>query len=215
MTRLLIADDHALMRSGLRALLTTQPDFEVVGEAGDGVAVIEACQRLEPDVVLMDLTMPARGGIGAIRELRRACPRVNVLVVTMHEDASFARQAFLAGATGYVLKKCLAAELLTAIRTVRQGLQYVAPALAKALADRMNSKETPRQTANALELLTGREREVVALIALGHTHVEIGQQLHISEKTVETHRMHSMTKLGLRNRAELVRFALEYGLVSV
>jgi two-component system, NarL family, response regulator NreC len=165
-TRLLIADDHALVRAGLRALLAARADMDVVGEAGDGVEVVEQCRRLAPDVVLMDLTMPGRNGIGAIQDLRQTCPETRVLVVTMHEDEAYARQAMLAGATGYVLKKSLAADLITAIQTVRQGRQYIAPSLAAALAQMDAAAAPAAAEGRVLELLTEREREVVIEIAL-------------------------------------------------
>jgi two-component system response regulator NreC len=212
--RILIVDDHALVRSGLRALLTAQPDFEVVGEAADGVAVMDACQRYRPQVVLMDLSMPGRGGIGATQDLVQTFPGVRVLVVTMHEDSAYVRQALLAGANGCVFKKSLADELVTAIRRVAEGKQHLPPGMAQEVASLEASlQRTPRGTP-LLELLTPREREVINLAALGYTNSEISQQLHISDKTVETHRMHCMSKLGLRTRADLVRFAIEHKLIQ-
>jgi two-component system response regulator NreC len=201
--RVLIADDHTLVRAGLRALLQAQPDFEVAGEAEDGVVVIERCRQLRPDIVLMDLTMPGRGGIPAIEELHRDFPAAKVVVLTMHDDAAYLRQARLAGAAGYVQKKALATELLRALRAVHAGKPYWPAELPAA----------PRAR-GPLELLTDREREVVTQIALGHTNAEIAGRLHISEKTVETHRAHIFEKLNLETRADLVRFALEHGLLS-
>jgi len=209
----LIADDHALVRSAFRSMLGAQADLCVVGEAEDGVAVVEACRRLTPDIVLMDLTMPGRGGIPAIKEIRRLFPNTRVVVVTMHEDEAFARQAFLAGASGYVLKTALSDELLQAIRTVVGGGRHVTPSLAAAVADTSLMRRAARQ-ASVANLLTPRELEVVSLVALGHTTLEIGRRLHISEKTVETHRNHIMEKLGCRTRADLVRFALEHNLIA-
>lgn len=203
--RVLIADDHALVRSGLRALLAAQSDIEVVGEAEDGAVVVERCRQVAPDVVLMDLTMPGRGGIPAIEDIRRELPATKVLVLTMHDDDAYVRMARLAGASGYVLKKALATELIRAIRAVHAGKTHF-PAT--------GSVPVSRPTGAPLELISGREREVVALIALGHTNAEIAGKLHISEKTVETHRAHILTKLGLRTRADLVRFALEHGLMQ-
>jgi len=202
--RVLIADDHSLVRSGLRALLDAQPDLEVVGEAEDGVVVIERCRRLLPDVVLMDLTMPGRGGIPAIEELRQELPATKVLVLTMHDDEAYARQARLAGAAGYVLKKAVARELIAAIRAVHAGKTHFNLAAA----------DTPPASGAPLELLTQRECEVVGLIALGHTSTEIAAKLHISEKTVETHRAHVFEKLNVKTRADLVRFALEHNLLK-
>jgi two-component system response regulator NreC len=201
--RVLVADDHALVRAGVRALLAAQPDIEVVGEAEDGAVVVERCERLKPDVVLMDLTMPGRGGVSATEDIHRARLDVKVLVLTMHEDEAYARQARLAGAAGYVLKRALATELIRAIRAVSAGKSHF-PA---------DDGERPVVSAAPLELLSDREREVVSLIALGHTNAEIAGKLHISEKTVETHRAHVFEKLGLKTRADLVRFALEHDLL--
>ena len=203
--RVLIADDHALVRSGLRALLEAQPDIEVVGEAEDGVTVAERCRTIDADVVVMDLTMPGRGGLKATEDLRRECPRTKVVVLTMHDDEAYVRLARLAGASGFVLKKALATELINAIRAVHAGQTHF-PA---------TDLPPPRQAdAPPLELITDREREVLTLIALGHTTSEIAAKLHISDKTVETHRAHIGEKLGLRTRAGLVRFALEHDLLN-
>jgi DNA-binding NarL/FixJ family response regulator len=203
--RVLIADDHAMVRSGLRALLEEQPDIEVVGEAEDGAVVVECCRKLAPDVIVMDLTMPGRGGIKATEEIHREFPGAKVVVLTMHDDAAYVRMARLAGAAGFVLKKSLATELLSAIRTVHSGkIHFPATALPV-----LNQKGVA-----PLDLITQREREVVTLIALGHTTPEIAAKLHIGDKTVETHRAHIAGKLGLKTRADLVRFALEHGLLK-
>jgi two-component system response regulator NreC len=200
-----LADDHALVRSGLRALLEAQPDIEVVGEAQDGVAAVEACRRLRPDVVVMDLAMPGRGGINATEDLGQECPQTKVVVLTMHDDDAYVRMARLAGAAGFVLKKSLATELIRAIHAIRAGGTHFP-----------TSEPLPvLKTGRApLELITDREREVLTLIALGYTTPELARKLHISEKTVETHRAHIAEKLGLRARADLVRFALEHGLLK-
>ena len=211
--RVLIADDHALVRSGLRALIAAEPDMEVVGEAADGALAAGLCLRLSPNVVLMDLTMPGCGGVAATEDIRHACPAAKVLVVTMHEDESYARQALLAGAAGYVLKKSMAEELIDAIRTVHRGQRHIAAPLADAIAA-PDPATARRQPLRALDLLSPREREVVSLLALGHTNVEVAGRLHISEKTVETHRMHILEKLSMRTRADLVRFAIEHRLMN-
>lgn len=206
--RVLIADDHAMVRSGLRALLEAQPDLEVVGEAEDGAVVVSRCVQYRPDVVLMDLTMPGRGGVGATEDIARTCPETRVLVLTMHEDEAYARQALQAGAAGYVLKKALATELVLAIRTVHAGDRYIAPALAAALNATASSSPQPGHAP-----LSDREREVLRLLVLGHTNAEVAGQLYLSEKTIETHRAHILEKLGLRTRADLVRYAIEHGLM--
>jgi two-component system, NarL family, response regulator NreC len=212
--RILIADDHALFRAGLRVLLAGQPDIEVVGEAGDGVVVVDQCRRQAPDLVLMDLTMPGRGGVRAIEDLQRTCPNVKILVLTMHEDPAFAWLALRAGAAGCVLKKSLAAELLTAIRSVGRGEQYITPTVAREVLRPERTAPLPHRKGTALDMLTPREQELVGLIALGHTTLVTARLLSITVNTVEAHRRHIMTKLGLRNRAELVRFALEHGLLA-
>jgi len=203
--RILIADDHALVRSGLRALLEAQPDLEVAGEAADGAAAVEQSLKLKPDVVVLDLTMPGRNGINATEDLRRQCPASRVVVLTMHDDEAYVRIARLAGASAFVLKKSLATELIDAIRAVHSGgTQF--PEADMPLPSRAG--ESP------LNLITEREREVLSLIARGYTTNEIATQLHISEKTVETHRAHIVEKLGLHTRAGLVRFALDHGLLK-
>ncbi len=210
--RVLIADDHALVRSGLRALLAVERDIDVVGEAADGAAVIEPCLRLAPDVVLMDLTMPGRGGVAATAEIRQTCSKTKVLVLTMHEDECYARQALLAGASGYLLKKAVATELLVAIRAVHRGERHVSASLGSALTDTPPAR--PNAPAAAPGTISPREREVIGLLALGHTNAEVAARLHIGVKTVETHRMHILEKLNLHTRADLVRFAMEYGLLA-
>ena len=212
--RILIADDHALVRGGLRALIEPQPDMEVVGEAEDGLVVGTRCRALSPDVVLMDLTMPGRGGIAAANDVRGACPHARILVLTMHEDEAYARLAARAGASGYVLKRALAGELLSAIRLVHAGGRYAPAELAAAFCEADSEPARARAGHAPIQVLSEREREVVGLIALGYTNAEIGKKLHISEKTVETHRAKILNKLGLRTRADLVRFSIEHGLMK-
>jgi two-component system, NarL family, response regulator NreC len=197
-TRILIVDDHALVRSGLRSLLAEQPDFEIVGEAADGAEAITACNRFAPEVILMDLSMSGRGGLAAIRDLKQVCPGVQVLVVTMHEDPAYARVAMREGASGYVLKRSSVPELLTAIRTVRLGQKYITGSLSHTLVEPAPEEPRPSPTSGALHLLSARELEVLVQVALGHTSSEIGQTLHISPSTVETHRRKILIKLGLR-----------------
>jgi DNA-binding NarL/FixJ family response regulator len=203
--RVLIADDHALVRSGLRALLEAQPGFCVVGEAEDGAVVVERCHKFAPQVVVMDLTMPGRGGIKATEDIRRECPGVKVVVLTMHDDDAYVRMARLAGAAGFVLKKSLATELIRAIQAVHGGKTYFPGT---------NMLPPSRPGQSPLDLISQREQEILAQIALGYTNSEIAAKLHISDKTVETHRAHIVEKLGLQSRADLVRFALEHGLLK-
>jgi DNA-binding NarL/FixJ family response regulator len=212
--RVLIADDHALVRAGLRALLEAQSDIEIVGEAESGIVVERLCQQLAPDVVLMDLAMPGRGGVAATGDVRLVCPSTKVLVLTMHEDESYVRAAAMAGAAGYVLKKAVATELVDAIHVVHRGGRYAPPELLDSFEASGAESERQGGVRPGLDLLSAREREVVSLIALGHTNAEIGLRLHISEKTVESHRGRILSKLGLRTRADLVRFALEHGLMG-
>ena len=209
--RLLLVDDHAVLRAGLRFLLNAQPDMEVVGEAADGVEGARLAEELRPDVVLMDLTMPGGGGIEATRKVREACPETKVLVLTMHDDAGYVREALAAGASGFVLKQAADNDLLSAIRTVHASrtMVFAGPSPSWLAGDREGAKPS------GLALLTEREKEVVRLLALGHTNQEVAELLYISVKTVESHRTRIMEKLGLSRRAELVRFALENGLVSL
>ena len=203
--RVLIADDHAMVRSGLRALLEAQPGFTVVGEAEDGAVVTERCRKLAPQVVVMDLALPGRGGIKATEDLRRECPDIKVVVLTMHDDEAYVRMARLAGAAGFVLKKSLATELIRALQAVLAGKTYFP------VAD-LPTPASPGQS--PLDLISEREREILGQIALGYTSAEIAAKLHISDKTVETHRAHIFEKLGLQSRADLVRFALDHGLLK-
>lgn len=204
-TTVLLADDHALVRSGLRALLETQLDIQVIGEADDGVSAVTACAQLRPDVVLMDLGMPGQGGIRATEDITKQWPLTRVVVLTMHNDIAYVRLARLAGAAGFVLKQALATDLVNAIREVRLGKLHFPPE---------SEMPSPKAGLGPLELLSDREREVLSLIALGHTTPEIARKLSIGEKTVETHRAHITEKLELRTRADLVRFALEHGLLK-
>ena len=211
--RVLIADDHAVVRTGLRALLRAQPDMEVVGEAEDGLVVGSRSRDLAPDVVLLDLTMPGRGGIAAVADIRRASPSTKILVLTMHDDDAYVRLAASAGVDGYVLKRALADELVAAIRTVHGGGRHAPKELLAAFVGPEPVSFHPERSAG-IQVLSEREREVLGLIALGLTNAEIGRKLSISEKTVESHRSKILSKLGLRTRADLVRFSIEHGLMK-
>jgi two-component system response regulator NreC len=207
--RVLIVDDHAVVRAGLRLLLDAEDDIETVGEAGDAREAIFEARSTKPDVVLMDVVLGDKSGIDVTPELVREQPQTRVLVLSMQDDPRYVREAFAAGAHGYVLKEAADTELVTAVREVARGGSYVHPALGARMA-------ADAAAANAAEHdpLSDREREVLRLLALGHTNQEIAQMLFISVRTAETHRAHIMQKLRLETRAELVRYALAQGLLG-
>jgi DNA-binding NarL/FixJ family response regulator len=210
----LIADDHAVLRAGLKLLISTQSDMQVVGEAENGLQALERVQMLQPDILLLDLAMPGVGGLEILRQLVRTHAGVSVLVLTMHEEENYLRQALEAGAAGYVPKSAADTELLSAIRAVAKGDMYIHPSQTKSLLGRMlpeSVASTPSTVGEAA--LSDREQEVVKLVALGHTNQQVADQLHLSVKTVETYRARAMQKLGLRSRAALVRYAIEDGMI--
>lgn len=209
--RILLVDDHAVLRSGLRLLLGTQPDLQVIGEAADGDEALTQIRRLRPDLVILDLSMPGLGGLDALARITAEQPWLKVLILTMHDDAEFVRTALTAGARGYVLKRAADTELLSAVRQVAAGETYVYPSLAARLLDLDRPRE-PREQAGGLST---RELEVLQLIALGYTRQEIADRLAVSVKTVETHKARISDKLGLRTRAELVRYAIRHDLVQM
>jgi two-component system, NarL family, response regulator NreC len=212
MISVLIADDHAIVRTGLRSLIHSEPDMELVGEAMGGYEAIEMVEKLNPDVLLLDLSMPDLDGIGVTRKVKPASPTIKVLFLTIHEDEALLRAALKAGASGYILKGAAEAELIAAIRTVLRGDLYVDPAmLRKLLQDDAEKPKAPRDEA---ESLTPRETEVLRLIVQGHTNRQIGEQLNISVRTAESHRANLSDKLGLRTRVELVRYARDHGLIE-
>ena len=210
MTRVLIVDDHAVVRSGLRLLLDKEEDIEVVGEAGSADEAVRAARQHQPDVILLDVVMPGRSGIEAAPALREAAPETKLLVLSMQDDPSYVREAFSAGAMGYVLKEAADTEVVAAVREVAGGGRYVHPALGARLA----AAEAEARARADSDPLSEREREVLRLLALGHTNQEIAKMLYISVRTAETHRAHIMQKLRLSTRAELVRHALESGLLE-
>ena len=210
MTRVLIVDDHAVVRAGLRLLLDAEPDMEVVGEAGSIDQAIFEARALKPDVILMDVVMPGRSGIEGSPAVLHEAPEAKLLVLSMQDDPSYVREAFTAGASGYVLKEAADTELVAAIREVAAGGKYVHPSLGARLA----AAESNPRTSLDDDPLSEREREVLRLLALGHTNQEIAKMLYISVRTAETHRAHIMQKLRLSTRAELVRHALAHGLLD-
>ena len=208
--RVLIVDDHAVVRSGLKLLLEAEPGIEPVGEAENGSRALFEAIELKPDVVLMDLVMPEAGGLESMPTLLQSVPDTKVLVLSMQDDPRYVREAFAAGASGYLLKEAADVELVAAIRAVAAGERYVHPTLGARM---VAADATARQRAET-DPLSEREREVLHLLALGHTNQEIADMLFISVRTAETHRAHIMRKLGLSTRAELVRYAIAEGLLE-
>lgn len=214
--RILIADDHAVVRSGLRLLINSQKDMEVVGEARDGKEVLPRVQESQPDVALLDLSMPGGGGLQAIGLLRREQPAVRVLVLTMHDDPDYLRSVISAGGFGYVVKRSADSDLISAIRAVSRGERFVDPSIGENLVQEI-LREAGSGGSSAGEgdaaRLSPREREVLGLLARGHTNTEIAERIFVSVKTVETYRARLSQKLGLHTRAELVRYAMNRGIL--
>ncbi len=208
--RVIIVDDHAILRSGLSRVLSAEPDIEVVGEAASADRAVFEALASKPDVIVMDVVMPGKSGIEGIPAVLQAVPGVRVLMLSMQDDPRYVREAFAVGASGYVLKEAADTEVVGAVRAVASGERYVHPALGARLIaadadERRRAEDDP---------LSEREREVLRLLALGHTNQEIAKLLYISVRTAETHRAHIMQKLRLTSRAELVRYALENGLIE-
>ena len=218
--RVLLADDHALFREGVRSLLGTQPDIEVVGEVADGRAAVQQSAALHPDVVLMDITMPHLDGIEATRQIAQRDPSVRVLMLTMHDNEDVFLRALGAGAAGYVLKKSGGVELKSAIRSTHEGNSYLSPYLAKALMTDylQRGDRAVGAVADAVpptKRLSAREQEILKLIAEGHSSREIAEMLDLSVKTVHNHRTRLMTKLDIHRNADLVKYAIRLGMVEV
>jgi two-component system response regulator NreC len=210
MIRAVVVDDHAVVRSGIKLLLDREKDIEVVGEAGNAKDAIFRARALKPDVILLDVVMPGQSGIEVLPSLLKEAPDAKVLVLSMQDDASYVREAFAAGASGYVLKEAADEEVVAAVREIAGGGRYVHPALGA----RLVAAEAQERAAAEADPLSDREREVLRLLALGHTNQEIAKMLYISVRTAETHRAHIMQKLRLSTRAELVRYALSQGLLE-
>ena len=210
MISVVLVDDHAVVRSGLRLLLEAQHDIEVVGEAGNAKDAVFRARAFKPNIILLDVVMPGESGIEALPKLLKESPETRVLVLSMEDDPSYVREAFAAGASGYVLKEAADEEVVSAVREIASGGRYVHPALGA----RMVAAEAQERAAAEADPLSDREREVLRLLALGHTNQEIAEQLYISVRTAESHRAHIMQKLHLATRAELVRYALTHGLLA-
>lgn len=214
--RVTIVDDHAILRAGLKMLVNAQADMEVVSEAPDGEQAVQAARETRPDVVLLDLTMPRAGGMKALQEITRSCRDTRVLVLTMHDDPAYLRSALAAGASGYLLKRAVDAELLAAIRAVHRGGISVDTRLASVLVQdvlaKRGGKPGPIRQTN---ILSARELQVLKLVARGYTSAQIARQIAVSVKTVETYRSRFAEKLGLRKRSDVIRFAMQMGLLTL
>lgn len=209
MIRILLADDHALVRQGFSMMLGAQPDMQIVGQAGNGREAVELGGKLRPDVAIIDVAMPELNGIEATRRLAESSPRTRVLALSMHKDSVYVREILRAGARGYLLKDSSDADLVAAVRAVAKGEGYISPSVSEAVLS-----DYRRHVSDPLDLLTGREREVLQLIAEGKTNKEIATALNLSVYTVEAHRGRVMEKLNLHSTSELVRFALRSGLID-
>ena len=212
--RVLLADDHTILRDGIRALLEKEADMQVIGEAEDGFAAVKLATQLEPDVVVLDIAMPRLNGLEATRQIRRSLPRTRVLVLTMHDDEEYIRQVLAAGALGYVLKDAAARDLLGAIRAVARGEAVLSPAITRlVIEDYLRCGDI--QPAKGENILTPREREVLQLIAEGYTNKQIAEILCLSVKTIQAHRANLMQKLDLHDRGELIKYAIQKKIIEV
>jgi two-component system response regulator NreC len=208
---IVLADDHGVLRGGLRALLNAENDLEVIGEAASGDEALRLAADLQPDIVLLDLNMPGPGGIEVTRKLHDLVPETRVLVLTVHEDEGLLREAIDAGASGYIIKRAVESELINAIRAVARGEMYIHPSMTRALLNKPTKRE--RELSGAQESLTPRETDVLRLIVRGYTNRQAAEELGLSVRTVETHRANLMGKLGLKSRVELVRWAADNDLL--
>jgi two-component system, NarL family, response regulator NreC len=208
-TRVLLADDHSVVRGGFRRILDAQQDMEVVGEVSNGREAVEQATLLQPDVIIMDVTMPELNGIEATRRIAESVPRARVLALSMHRDSVYVREILRAGARGYILKDSSEADLVSAVRAVAQGEGYLSPAVSDAVLS-----DYRKHVTNPIDLLTSREREVLQLVAEGKTNKEIAAGLNLSVYTVEAHRGKIMEKLNLHSVSEIVRFAIRNGLID-
>jgi DNA-binding NarL/FixJ family response regulator len=213
-TTILLADDHHIVRQGLRALLEAESDFHLVGEAGDGLEAVRLAESLQPNVLVLDLMMPGLNGLEVTRQVKKRCPRTSVVILSMHANEGYVLEALRNGAGGYVLKDSSAADLVQAVREAVAGRRYLSPPLSERAIEAYLEK-AQSATLDIYETLTTREREVLQLIAEGHTNADIAARLSISPRTVEVHRANLMRKLNLHNQTDLVRFALRRGILPM
>jgi DNA-binding NarL/FixJ family response regulator len=207
-----LCDDHAMLRAGLRRLLGDEADLAVIGESGTAEEAVAMARLEKPDVFVLDLGLPGENGIVAIRQIREVSPSTRILVLTMHDDVAYLREAFAAGASGYLVKRAADVELVLAVRAVAAGERYVHPSLGAALLEATSAP--PGSSGGSHDQLSQREIEILRLLAVGHTNAEIARNLHLSIRTIETHRTHVQQKLRLRSRADLARYARERGLLG-
>ena len=210
--RIIVADDHGVLRAGLRAVLNAEPDMAVVGEAGDGPTALRLAAELCPDILLLDISMPGMNGVEVTRQLKKAQPDVRVLILTLHEDEGLLQEAIRAGVSGYIVKRAVESELVSAIQAVYRGDIYIHPAMTRALLKGVSPALVTDE--EPTEPLSPREVEVLRLVAEGHTNRQIAEMLHVSVRTVESHRANLMGKLELSSPAQLVRYALEHGFLD-
>lgn len=213
--RVLICDDHAILRDGIKLLLNSQLDMEVVGEAIDGREAVEQARALQPDMILMDIAMPGLNGLEATKQIRRDVPDARVLVLTMYENDEYVSRMLEAGVLGYVLKKAAGTELVNAIRSIHQGEAFLYPSITKRLVEDYLRRVETGQERDSFGGLTDREREVLQLVAEGHVNREIAEILNISVRTAQNHRAHIMEKLGIHDRGELIKYAIQKGIIEL
>lgn len=206
--RIVLADDHAVVRKGFRLILNQEPDLEVIAEAGNGREAVRLALELRPDVLIMDISMPDMAGVEATRQIRESCPDCHILILSMHKDPVYVRESLRAGARGYLLKESIDEDLLRAVRAVAEGGGFLSPEISRAVLDDY------QQTTDPFDLLTAREREVLQLLADGKVAKEVATALDVSMFTVDAHRGRIMKKLGLRSSTELVKFAMRKGLIQ-
>jgi two-component system response regulator NreC len=211
--RVLVTEDHVIVREGLRAILDSQPDIQVAGEATNGLEAIKQNEELKPDIILMDISMPEMNGLDATRRIKQAHPEVKILALTMHEGDEYFFEALQAGASGYFVKGGSSAELFGALRALAQGDVYISPTMTKKLLSDYLRRAKTGQDKEVYTGLTGREKEILKLVAEGRNNQDIAEKLFLSPSTVQTHRANIMAKLGLHSRTELVKYALRHGLI--